>query len=69
MNELNLSISTGKDNENRVVLTAVFSTHDEAVAFHSQVAALCNSAKQKPGTFVEVSKIGKTGLLPNWARS
>ena len=56
MNELNLSISTGKDNENRVVLTAVFSTHDEAVAFHSQVAALCNIAKLKPGELVPVSR-------------
>jgi hypothetical protein len=64
MNELNLSISTGKDDQNRVVLTAVFASHDEAVSFHSQVASLCNGAK-RAGTFTPVN-VGKGGLLA-WA--
>jgi len=47
MNELNLSISTGKDN-NKVVLTAAFESHLEAVRFHAAVADLCEKANNGP---------------------
>jgi hypothetical protein len=48
MNELNLSISTGKDDQNRVVLTALFASHDEAVRFHNGLAKLCDGASRTP---------------------
>jgi hypothetical protein len=67
MNELNLSISTGKDDQNRVVLTAVFASHDEAVAFHSQVASLCNTAKSAKAKAAMMTMTANSKLL-GWAR-
>ena len=51
MKELNLSISSGTDKDNSVVLTAKFDTHDEAVAFHDGLARLCGSQKKQFNTF------------------
>ncbi len=50
MNELNMSIYTGSEGGNKVTLTATFATHDEAVAFHNGLSALCrqSSTKQVP---------------------
>ena len=54
MNELNMSIYTGKNEENKVTLTAAFDTHDEAVAFHNGLADLCNKYSSKgPATVVQ----------------
>lgn len=47
MNELNMSIYTGKNEENKVTLTAAFDSHDEAVAFHNGLADLCNKHSRK----------------------
>lgn len=65
MNELNMSIYTGKNEENKVTLTAAFETHDEAVAFHNGLAELCNKYSHKGKTTYSTAVSNWTGkLLP-----
>jgi hypothetical protein len=63
MNELNMSIYTGKNEENKVTLTASFETHDEAVAFHNGMAELCNKYSQKIKTTDSTAVHRWTGKL------
>jgi hypothetical protein len=65
MNELNMSIYTGKNDENKVTLTAAFDTHDEAVAFHNGMAELCNKHSHKGKSVVSTTATNWAGkLLP-----
>ena len=41
MIELNMSIYTNRQGENKVTLTAAFATHADAVLFHDGLAQLC----------------------------
>lgn len=46
MKQLNMAIYTGMDegkaDSNKVTLTAAFANHEDAVAFHEDLAELCN---------------------------
>lgn len=57
MKELTMSISTKKDGgENKVVLTAAFATHEEAVKFHDGLSSLARQHSDDGG--------GGTGIRP-----
>lgn len=50
MKELTMSISTKKDGgENKVVLTAAFDTHEEAVRFHDRMSSIARQHSDGPG--------------------
>ncbi len=64
MKELNLSVYTSRDGESKVTMTSLFDTHGEAVAFHDDLAAVCNKHSKGMSPANQV----RAGVLLPWNR-